>query len=249
MIFVAAFAASEQQSVFRMKTARSNDPLRGKKDILINVLLAEDHNIVRDGIRYLLETESSIKVVDEASNGAEVMTKVEAGSDADIILTEINMPGMTGLDLARHIANLYPGKKVIILSMIDNEKYVTEAFDAGACGYLLKNVSKDELVFAIRHVVSGGKYLCSELAMKMLSRVAQGNMLPDEGQKPEVRLSRRETEVLLLIAEGYTNNEIANKLFTSRRTIEGHRKNLIEKTGARNTASLIKFAVGHGLLK
>jgi DNA-binding NarL/FixJ family response regulator len=213
----------------------------------IRVLLAEDHKIVRDGIRSLLETEPGIKVVDEAVNGREVVDKLSEGVKVDVILADMNMPEMNGIETINFIGKHYPENKVLVLSMLDNENYVMSAFNAGAKGYLLKNVSRDELVFAIRHIGSGGKYLCNEIAMTLLEK--QAATTTNQNNAMNVQLSKRETEVLILMAEGLTNNEIANKLFTSRRTIEGHRKNLIEKTGARNTAALIKFAIQSGILK
>jgi DNA-binding NarL/FixJ family response regulator len=159
----------------------------------------------------------------------------------------MNMPGMDGLHMINALQMKYP---VLILSMLDHENYVMETINAGASGYLLKNISKDELLFAIRYVASGGKYICSELSFKILNRLSNLNdILPASGVNVDFELSERESEVLHLIGEGFTNNEIADKLFSSRRTIEGHRQSLMEKTGSKNTATLIKFAVQNGLIK
>jgi DNA-binding NarL/FixJ family response regulator len=213
----------------------------------IRVLLAEDHKIVRDGIRSLLETEPGITVVAETSNGRDVLNKLGEGLKVDVILADMNMPEMNGLETITFIQEHFPENKVLVLSMLENENYVLSAFNAGARGYLLKNVSREELVFAIRLIASGGKFLCNEIGLTLLEKVATINGM--NATQTAVELSKREQEVLVLIAEGLTNNEIANKLFTSRRTVEGHRKNLIEKTGARNTAALIKYAIQTGILK
>lgn len=214
---------------------------------MIKVLLAEDHNIVRNGIRSLLDVEPGIQVVDEAINGLQALEKINAGLDVDLILADINMPEMTGIELVKAVVEVSPHTKVLILSMLDHENYIMEAMKNGACGYLLKNVSKEELLFAIKHVATGSKYICAELAFKMLFKPSYStdNRLDE---KTLSSLSKREIEVLALIAEGNTNTEIADMLFTSRRTVEGHRQNLIEKTGVKNTAALIRLAVKSGLI-
>ena len=216
---------------------------------MINILLVEDHNVVRNGIRSLIEKETDIKVIAEATNGKKALSLLKEVTDINIVLTDINMPEMNGIELINQIRSSYPQIQVIILSMLDNEKYVIEAFRVGACGYILKNVSSEELIFAIRHIyTSGERYLCNELSLKLLDRLIN---MPDTilaAENLNLDLSKRELEVLSLIAEGYTNQEIADRLFTSKRTVEGHRQNLIDKTGARNTAALIRFAIVNGLI-
>ena len=215
---------------------------------MIKVLLAEDHNIVRNGIRSLLDKQSDIDVVGEATDGLEVLQKLEKGMKVDLVLTDINMPQLNGLALLEELKNKSPEIKVLILSMLDHENYVMQAVNNGAGGYLLKNVSEEELIFAIRHVSAGNLYVCSELTSKLVTKLSSIPAENNKELKVAIDLSRREIEILLLIAEGFTNNEIAEKLFTSRRTVEGHRQNLLEKTGARNTATLIRFAVRNGII-
>lgn len=224
-------------------------PMNLNKHSVTRILLAEDHSIVRSGIRFLLEKETDMAVVAEATDGNEVLDMIKSGLQFDVLLADINMPEMGGIELISHLRTMRPETRSLVLSMIDEENSVLEAFSAGASGYLLKNVTKDEMIFAIHHVMTGNRYICSELAANMLVKLSQDTVAPSNRKKVEVGLSKREVEVLGLIAEGLTNNEIANKLFTSRRTIEGHRKNLIDKTGARNTATLIRFAVTNGLLR
>jgi DNA-binding NarL/FixJ family response regulator len=218
-----------------------------KKRTMISTLLVEDHSIVRNGIRLLLEKEPDLDVVAEAADGHEAWSMIQKGLQFDVILADLKMQE-SGMQLISRINQTIPGKKAIVLSEVEEENSVIDAFKAGASGYLLKSVTKDELVFAIRHVMAGNTYLCSELTANMLVKQSERQPVP-HCKKLEIGLSKRETEVLGLIAEGLTNNEIANRLFTSRRTVEGHRKNLIDKTGARNTATLIRFAVTNGLLK
>lgn len=212
---------------------------------MINILLAEDHNIVRNGIRSLLDKEPGLHVSGEGINGNEILKLLDEGLPADVILADMNMPGMAGVELIQKAKEQHPHVKVVILSMLDHEKYVARAFNAGALGYLLKNVSADEMIFALKHVHIGGKYLCSELSFRLLEKLIYAPELPDQ---PDVDFSKREIEVLTLIAEGHTNTEIADKLFTSKRTVEGHRQSLIDKTQSRNTATLIKYAIINGII-
>ena len=215
---------------------------------MIKILLAEDHNIVRNGIKSLLEKQDGLDVIAEANNGLEVLELIENGMEVDLVLSDLNMPGLGGMDLIGQLKKVAPEVKVLILSMLDHENYVIKAVSSGASGYILKNVCEEEMVFAIRHIMAGNIYVCSDITEKMLSVLST---MPDPSAREirsDIDLSKRESEILLLIAEGLTNNEIAEKLFTSRRTVEGHRQNLLEKIGARNTASLIRLAVKHGLI-
>jgi DNA-binding NarL/FixJ family response regulator len=215
---------------------------------MIQIILAEDHNIVRNGIRSLLEKEKDFEVTGEAVNGTEVLELLKKGITADVVLADMNMPELSGVELTAKLKTTGPDCKIIMLSALDHEKYVIQAFQAGASGYLLKSVSPDELIFAIRHVYSNSQYICSELTTRFLNRLLT---IPDPASTELVEgieLSGREIEILSLVAEGYTNQEIADKIFTSKRTIEGHRQALIDKTGSRNTAALIRFAMINGII-
>ncbi|NQX37454.1 DNA-binding response regulator, NarL/FixJ family, contains REC and HTH domains [Pedobacter steynii] len=216
---------------------------------MLQVLLAEDHNIVRNGIRMLLETDQDINIAAEAVNGIEVLEYVASGQQVDVVLADINMPGMDGMMLLKEMKLLKPETYVMMLSMHDNEKYVAQAFTEGASGYLLKSVSADELIFSLKHVGTGGKYLCSELSIRMLDKLMLNGYHSVSDTKVSIEFSLREIEVLHLIAEGLTNNEMSEQLFISKRTVEGHRQSLIEKTGARNTAALIRYAVLNGVIQ
>ncbi|MGF1924640.1 MAG: response regulator [Bacteroidia bacterium] len=220
------------------------------EEIMINrVLLVEDHNIVRDGIRLVLGLDENLQVVAEATNGEEALELLDGGLEVDIVLTDINMPEMDGLTMLKELKTNFPRLHVIILSMHDNERYITEAFMAGASGYLLKNVSADELLFTLKHIQTGAKYLCSELTMKLVDKLLIGNYGTSLTPSSGIDFSLREVEVLNLIANGLTNAEMAEKLFISKRTIEGHRQSLVDKTGTKNTASLIRYAVLHGVIR
>lgn len=218
---------------------------------LIKIVLAEDHKIVRSGIRSLLENEADIEIIGEASNGTELLELLESGTvnaNDVLLITDINMPGVNGIDMIPGLLQTYPGLKTIVLSMLSHEKYVLKAFQTGAKGYMLKNVSFEELLFGIRHIFNNGqRYLCSELSIELLDRRLSCSPMVTE-DVPAVDLSKREREILSLIAEGYTNQEIADKIFTSKRTVEGHRQNLIDKTRSRNSAALIRYAVLCGMV-
>jgi DNA-binding NarL/FixJ family response regulator len=190
-------------------------------------------------------------VIGEAANGQELLSLL-AQHAADVAVVDINMPNMDGYEATRHIMENYAQVKVVILSMLDHENYINRMFEAGAMGYLLKNTGKEEFIHAIRMVASGHKYICTDIALNLLNRL---NVNPSKPQPQAVAvkptstdLSKREIEVLQLIADGLTNTEIADKLFTSKRTIESHRQSLLEKTSSNNTATLIRFAVLNGLV-
>ena len=216
---------------------------------MIKVLLTEDHNVVRNGIKSLLEKEDDLQVIAEATNARRALNLLEEGITVDIILADLNMPEMNGIELTLEVKAKYPKIKVIILSMLDHENYILEAFKAGASAYILKNITTDELVFAIKHICNNDeRYICSELSLRMLDKLLHRTEMMLTTETPENDLSKREMEVLVLLAQGFTNQEIADKLFTSKRTIEGHRQNLIDKTSTRNTADLIRYAIVNGLI-
>lgn len=219
---------------------------------IINILLADDHHLVRDGIKSLLLKYNEFNVVGEGSDGLEILQILESGDQQiDLVLADINMPNMSGLELSEKIVAQYPKIKVIILSMLDHEKYVSQALQIGAKGYLLKSVNEDELIFAIKQVMYNSFYICSELTYQLFNKSLIGGKSGVKsvvGNGKKVDFSSREIEILELIAEGYTNVEIADKLFTSKRTVEGHRLQMITKTGVRNTAALVKFCLTNGIL-
>ncbi|PST82809.1 DNA-binding response regulator [Pedobacter yulinensis] len=212
---------------------------------MINIILAEDHNIVRNGIRTILEEHKGFAVLADVSDGLEAWALIAEGAKADIILADISMPNLDGLGLVRKCREADYSGKFIFLSMMDSEKYIADAFQAGADGYLLKDVGPEELIFAIAQVNAGFRYLSSTLADYFIDKFLG---------KPAVRLvdgdsidfSGRELEILRLISEGMTNQEMAGILNISKRTVEGHRQTLLEKTHTRNTAALIRFAITTG---
>lgn len=211
---------------------------------MINILLAEDHVIVRDGMNAILSTETDFTVVGEASNGEEALALLQNGLKPDVVLTDINMPELDGLELAEKLREEFPQVKVAILTMVEDESTLQLAFDHGAAGYIIKTVCRQELAFAIRHIAKGNHYISADLACKLIRQASS-----PQPTALKIDLSLRESEILKLVAAGMTNNQIADKLFTSRRTVEGHRQKLLNKTRTKNTASLIHFAIQHKLLE
>ena len=216
---------------------------------MIRVFLVDDHPIVRDGIRSLLDREASIEVVGTAGNGQELLDQLP-NVGADLVLIDINMPVMDGYTTTKRLRAEYPKLKVLALSMLVEELYIGRMLEAGASGYLLKSTGKEEIVHAIRMVMDGKQFLCSEIGLAMLHKVLNwdSGSATAPAHKNQL-LSKRELEVLQLIAEGLTNAEIADQLFTSKRTVETHRQNILEKTQAKNTAVLVKIALADGLIK
>ena len=207
-------------------------------------MLTDDHGIVREGIRTMLEGEEEIEVVGQAANGQELLALLE-NTPAEVVLVDINMPVMDGYETTRQVTARFPATSILVLTMLEEEPVLRKMMEAGAAGFLVKTGSKKELVTAIRLIAGGGQYISADVSLKLLRNAAD-----QETGQPETKglLSRRELEVLRMVAEGYTNAQIADKLFTSKRTIETHRQNMIEKTRTRNTANLIKYAIQHGYL-
>ncbi|MFD2513297.1 response regulator [Pontibacter locisalis] len=213
----------------------------------VRVVIAEDHVVLRQWLRLLLEQDDEILIVGEAGNGLEVL-EILSESPADVVLMDINMPVMNGYEATEEICASFPDTKVIGLSMHNSVPYVQKMLSCGASGYMLKTSNQDELFAAVKLVSGGSNYFCGELSKKLLeqSRRTDPNGAPLTAERKQ--LSKRELEVLSLIAEGYTNVEIANKLYTSKRTIETHRQNILEKTHAKNTANLIKYAIENNII-
>ena len=216
---------------------------------MLNVILADDDTLVREGIKMILVANESINVLGEASNGLQVVGMVDEGAKPDIVLTDINMPEMDGITLVETLRKRNPGIKIIMLTMSDSNKFIQQSFTAGASGYLLKTINPDELIFALNQVNQGDRYICSTLAMRLLDRSIEFANTQSSPNELNIDFSNRELEILGLIAEGLTNQEMSERLYLSKRTIEGHRQSLIEKTGCRNTATLIRYAVINGMIQ
>lgn len=213
---------------------------------MINIILADDHHIIRASLKALIEKHEGINVVAEVSDGLAVLELLEKGIKADIILSDIVMPRLDGIALAHTIKEQGYVTRVVVLSILDDEKYASNAFTSGAFAYLSKDIEEDELLFCLKHVMKGKRYLSSNLCISILERFNTQLNILSQKMNTEINFSEREINVLKLIADGLTNQEIADKLYLSRRTVESQREALISKTGAKNSASLIRFAMRNG---
>ena len=216
---------------------------------MIRVFIVDDHTLIRNGLRALLQADPSFAVVGEAGNGQELLDQLPTVA-ADVVLLDLNMPVLDGLATTHRLAAEYPDLRILLLSMMTHERTIGEAMAAGAHGYVLKNADKYEVVAALRGVAAGKRFLCSEIGLGLLEKLLQQDSRnPVPGTASGVPLTHREREILQLVASGLTNQQIADQLFTSKRTVESHRQNLLEKTDAPNTAALVKYAMDHGLLQ
>lgn len=211
------------------------------------VVLADDHVLIRRSLRVLLESRGDVEVVGECGDGREVIALAER-LKPDIVLMDLSMPELNGIEATRHIRQLCPSTRVIILTAAVATDQVREALRAGATGYIIKRSDIDELVLAVNLVRRGNTYFSSELAEKLDLVQLMAEAQQDGNRSDLDRLSPREREVLQLLAEGHTGREIADKLVISPKTVEGHKTRIMEKLGARNRSDLIRFALTSGLV-
>jgi two-component system, NarL family, response regulator NreC len=209
----------------------------------IGVLIVDDHAVVRAGLHLLLDAEPDIEVVGEAANGSEAIFAT-LSLEPDVVLMDLVMPGLTGIEATRELLRERPDVKVLVLSMQDDASYVRESFAAGALGYVLKEAADTEVVTAIRQVAAGGQHLDPALG----ARLAAADAVAERAQTLHSPLSEREREVLSLLALGHTNQEIATMLHISIRTAETHRAHIMQKLRTSTRAGLVRYALGAGLL-
>jgi two-component system response regulator NreC len=214
--------------------------------LMPTVVIADDHEVVRHGLRALLRSEADIRIVGEAGDGLQAIREVEK-LRPDVFVVDIAMPGMNGIEVTRQISRVAPRTRTIILSMHSAESYVADALRSGAAGYVLKDSRSSELMEAIRHVLAGRRYLSPPLTQRAIDAYLE--KIENVGLDPYDTLTSRERQTLQLAAEGFTHAEIAEKLFISARTVETHRANLMKKLGLRTHTELILLAVRRGLLK
>jgi len=210
---------------------------------VIRVLIVDDHAVVRSGLRMLIDAEDDLEVAGEAGSVRDAIFEART-ANPDVILTDVTMPGESGIDGVPKLLNEHPDVRILVLSMQDDPRYVREAFAAGASGYVLKEAAGSDLVAAIREVARGGRYVHPELGARLIA--AEVDAQHREAENP---LSDREREVLALLALGHSNREIAKRLFISVRTAETHRAHVMQKLRVANRAELVQYALRNGLLE
>lgn len=212
----------------------------------IRLLMVDDHKIIRDGMKFLLDEYEHIEVVGEASNGREALTFLESKADqVDIVLMDINMPEMDGIECVGTIREKNIPVKILILTMLNEEQHIREMLALDVDGYIMKKSGEEELINAINTIMQGKHYFSEEATEVVLRQFVAK---PKGDSKPIIELTEREKEILAHIVDENTNIEIAEKLFISVRTVDAHRRNVMEKIGAKNTAGLVKYALQNGIV-
>lgn len=213
----------------------------------IRIILADDHELFRDGFGVMIKKQPEVDLIAEAKNGEELLLRVKEHGP-DVVITDIKMPKVDGLEVMKRMKEEYPHIGVIALTSFDEENLLMDMLEAGAKGYLLKSAHKEEIVEAIKAVYQDKNYYCNQTNVKLAQLIARSGFHPHRKQK-KVVFNDREQQIIPLICEGYTNKEIATKLFLGKRTVETHREHILEKMDVKNTAGVVIYAIRHGLYK
>jgi DNA-binding NarL/FixJ family response regulator len=214
----------------------------------IKILIVDDHEVVRDGLKNILLSLNNVAIAGEAANGEDAIAFYESNKP-DLVIMDISMPGMNGIEATRIIKENDPNAKILILTMHDNQEYLNQIIRSGAKGFVLKNTDKEELLDAVKTVAGGENFFSKDISKLIIENYIRSAKDTDknEGYK-EVPLTKREIEILKYIAEGNSNQEIANKLYISYNTVDTHRKNIMHKLSIKNTAGLVRYAIEKGLI-
>ena len=210
----------------------------------IKIITVDDHEIFRKGLKVVINQFESTEVIAEAGNGKEFLNLLNSHKP-DIVFMDIRMPVMDGIEATKHAISKYPDIKIIAISMFGEEEYLENMIKAGAKGFLLKNINREEIEYAIRQVVTGNNYYSSQL----LPYFTQKFINTSNNTEKESHFTKRELEVLKLITKGMSSKEIASKLYISKRTVDGHKANMINKTGSNNVIDLLIYAIKHKFIK
>jgi DNA-binding NarL/FixJ family response regulator len=211
---------------------------------MTKIMLVDDHKLIRDGVKSYLERNKNYQIVAEATNGKEALEFLKS-IEVDLLIMDINMKVMDGITCTREVLRLYPEKKVLALTMLNENQHIKQMLAAGAAGYLLKNCDEEELITAINSIINYGSYYSPQVTKTIMNSLSTNK--PKVVQGDQIPLTDREKEVLHLILKEYANKEIAKTLFISPRTVDAHKRNLLEKTGSRNTAGLVLYAINNQL--
>jgi DNA-binding NarL/FixJ family response regulator len=214
----------------------------------IKILVADDHEVVRDGLRNILLSLGNVSIVGEVANGEDAVTQYNE-LKPDLVIMDISMPVMNGIDATRIIKENDPEAKILILTMHDNQEYLNQIIRSGAKGFVLKNTDKEELLQAVKSVASGENFFSKDISKLIIDNYIRSAKEGEKGETyKEVPLTKREIEILKFIADGHSNQEIANKLYISYNTVDTHRKNIMHKLSIKNTAGLVRYAIEKGLI-
>lgn len=211
----------------------------------IRILLADDHEIFRDGFRVMLKKQKEFQLIAEAGNGKELI-ETALQCQPDVIVTDIKMPEMDGIEATKKLQSLLPQTNVIALSMFEDEHLIVDMLEAGAKGYLLKNANKEEVFEALKTVAANGTYYCNHTTQKLAQLIANSDYNPEK-KSEKVTFTDRELDVIKLICQQYVSKEIADKLGLSPRTVESHRVKIMEKMDVKNTAGIVIYAIRDGI--
>ena len=214
----------------------------------MKILLVDDHKLIRDALKSYMDDDNEFEIVDEAGNGQEALILLKT-LKVDVVMLDISMPVMDGIVCAQEIRNLYPDIKVLALSMMNDNQFIKQMLAAGALGYILKNSGEEEIKKALRKVYIGESYYSAEVAETVMQNMMKGGIKRSNKLVVDLPLTTREEEVLHLIIKEYSNQEIADELFISPRTVDAHKRNLLEKTGSKNIAGLVLYAIEKNLFE
>jgi DNA-binding NarL/FixJ family response regulator len=211
------------------------------------IFIVDDHKIFREGLAFMISKMKGYEVVGEASNGKAFLEMID-NIDADIVLMDISMPGIDGIEATTRVLEKHPDLKIIALTMFCDEEYYYKMIQAGVSGYILKESGKEELATALDTVITGENYFSQKILHNILINLNNSKSVKKPSGTQDLKLTRRETEILTLICQGLSNAEISDKLSLSLRTIEGHKSNLFSKTGVKNSVSLVMFSLKNKLV-
>ncbi len=214
---------------------------------IITYIIADDHKVFRQGLNYTLNSDATLKCIGEAENGVQLLQLLES-IQPDVILMDMKMPEMDGMEATQAVKARYPAVKIIVLTMYDDENFVLHMLDMGVNGYLTKNADPEEIIKAV-HTVNENDYYFNDMVSKLMLKTIVKKKQIEQRTKENVQLNDKEKEILRLICLEHTNAEIAEKVFLSQRTVEGIRSTLLEKIGVRNTAGLVVYAVKNGIVE
>lgn len=212
----------------------------------MKILLVDDHKLIRDALRSYFANDQEFEIVEEAGNGQEALVLLRE-KPVDVVMMDISMPVMDGIECTQQIAEEFPQIRVLALSMMNDGQFIKKMLSAGALGYILKNSGEEEIKKALRKVAAGESYFSAEVNETVMQNMLKGGVKRNHKLVVDLPLTDREKEVLRLILKEYSNQEIADELFISPRTVDAHKRNLLEKTGSKNTAGLVLYAIEKNL--